>query len=412
MQLNPVAFALFVVALWPAAARALTFDEALALASRRPDVRAADAAAAARAPMDRNLPGRIGNPDLQVGLGPGSTLSGFQGVGTEFQATLLLPVALDDLAGPRRRSAHAERAWLAAEGRRRALEQHRRAARAWLSLWTAQRALAVAREELAASHALVESLARGVSMGAAVRGDAMEAELAEEHARGAVIDAEGVVTEAAGALAIAAHVEAVPELVAEGEPPSPAIPEEGEWPRWIARASSLPEVDAAAWLARAASLAADEATANGTSWFSAGAQVVRNSADQWQLYAMLGVRPSTTERNQRARAQALGAAALAAGEHETARGRASVALALALHEVEHTRSVETQLRARGVPAVERLVAARDESLQRGVGTVFDALRARIERARGRTALCLAEGRRRDAELDAWLLLAALPGRSP
>lgn len=359
--------------------------------------------------MDRALPGRVGNPELQVGVGPGSTLSGFRDVGTEFQATLTVPLALEDLAAPRRRSAQAEREWLVAEGRRRALEQHRHAARAWLALWTAQRALAVARGELAAVRALADSLQRGVALGASVQTDALEAALAAERAREGVIDAEGALTETAGALAVAVGVAASPGLVAEGEPPSPAIPDATSWPRWIALADALPEVVAASWLARAAALGAEEAAANGTSWLSLGAQAVRNSADQWQLYAMLGARPSIAERNQRARAQALGSAALARGELDAAARRASVTLSLALHEVEHRRSVEAQLREGTLPAAERLVAAREEALRRGVGTVFEALRARVERLRGRTELCLAEGQRRGAELDAWLLLASLQG---
>jgi hypothetical protein len=124
---------------------------------------------------------------------------------------------------------------------------------------------------------------------------------------------------------------------------------------------------------------------------------------------MFGLRPSLADRNQRARAVAQGQAVLAQGEHASARRRAPALLALALHEVEHARDAETLLRTRALPAAERLVHAREEALRRGAGTVFDVLRARSARIHTRVAHSLAEGRRTEAELDAWLLLAALDG---
>lgn len=390
-----------------APARAVTFAEALAAAARLDDVAAADAALAQRATLDRDTPGRVGNPELQVGLGPGSTEPGFRGVGTEFQATLLVPVALEDLGGARRRSVSAEREALAAEGHRRILEQRRHVARAWLALWTAQRTLAVVEDEARAAESLAEERQRAVSQGVAVTADAQEAALAAAEARARALDVEGEVSEAALALAAQAGLRVTPPPRAEGDAPTPALPEPSSWPQWIDRAERLPEARAAAWLARASELLAEESSANATSWASVGAQAVRNSADQWQLYAMVGLRPSMTDRNQRARAQALTQAALARGEFASARRRAATALALALHEVEHTREVASLLRTRTAPLAEQLVAGREGALQRGAGTTVDVLRARGERLRVRSSAARAEGRRVSAELDAWLLLGAL-----
>lgn len=406
---GPLRAALILVsALLPTAARGMTFDEALARAVTRPDVTAPDAASSARASMDRDLPGRLGNPELVVGLGPGNTLPGFRDIGVEFQATLTQPWAIEDLGGARRRSADAERAWLSTERRRRALEQRRHAARAWLALWTAQRLHHVAHEEADAAQALAAMLSRGVTAGAAVTGDALEAELAAGEAQARVLDAEGMMAETASALAVSTGSAPLPQPTADGDAPSPAIPPQETWARWVEAAGALPEVEASAWLARAATLVAQESAAGGGSWLSFGAQAVRNSADQWQLYAMLGLRWSASDRNQRARAQALGGAALAQGDLDAARRRAPAALALALHEVEHTRAMEQLLRERTVPAAERLTVAREEALRRGAGTAFEVLRARSARLRARAELTAAEGRRREAELDAWLLLSALP----
>lgn len=390
-----------------APARAVTFSEALAAAARLDDVAAPDAALAQRATLDRDTPGRVGNPELQVGLGPGAVEPGFRGVGAEFQATLLVPVALDDLGGARRRSVSAERESLAAEGHRRTLEQRRHVARAWLALWTAQRTLAVVEDEARAAEALAAERQRAVSLGAAVVADAQEAALAAAEARGRTLDAEGERSEAALELAARAGLGVAPPPQADGDAPSPALPAESTWPQWIARAEGLPEARAAAWLARAAELLAAESSANASSWASVGAQAVRNSADQWQLYAMVGLRPSVTDRNQRARAQAVEQAALARGDFASARRRAAAALALALHEVEHTRERATLLRERTTPLAQALVVGRESALQRGAGTTVDVLRARAERLRVRAEAARAEGRRVSAALDAWLLLGAL-----
>lgn len=402
---------LLAVILAGAPARAVTFAEALAAAARLDDVAAPADALAQRATLDRDTPGRVGNPELQVGLGPGAVEPGFRGVGAEFQATLLVPVALDDLGGARRRSVSAEREALVAEGHRRTLEQRRHVARAWLALWTAQRALAVIDDESRAAESLAAERQRAVSLGAAVVADAQEAALAAAEARGRALDAEGEVSEAALELAARAGLSVAPPPRADGDAPAPALPEVSSWPQWIARAERLPEARAAAWLARASELLAEESSANASSWASVGAQAVRNSADQWQLYAMVGLRPSVTDRNQRARAQALTQAALARGEFASARRRAAAALALALHEVEHTREASSLLRARTTPLAEQLVAGREGALQRGAGTTVDVLRARAERLRVRTSAARAEGRRVSAELDAWLLLGALANTS-
>ncbi|MFO0626308.1 MAG: TolC family protein [Polyangiales bacterium] len=390
-----------------APAWAVTFAEALAAAGRLADVTAPDDALAQRANLDRDTPGRVGNPELQVGLGPGAVEPGFRGVGTEFQATLLVPVALEDLGGARRRSVVAEREALVAEGHRRTLEQRRHVARAWLALWTAQRTLDVVEDEARAAASLAEERQRAVSLGAAVVADAQEAALAAAEARGRTLDAEGERSEAALELAARAGLSSVPPPRADGDAPTPALPEVSSWPQWIAGAENLPEARAAAWLARASDLLAAESSANASSWASVGAQAVRNSADQWQLYAMVGLRPSVVDRNQRARAQALAQAALARGELASARRRAAAALALALHEVEHSRERAALLRARTTPLVAQLVEVREAALRSGVGTTVDVLRARAERLRVRADAARAEGRRLAAELDAWLLLAAL-----
>jgi len=388
-------------------ARAMSFEDALRRAGERPTVAAADRAVAGRRPLDANLPGRVGNPEALVGMGPGSTEPGFRGVGFELQATLTVPVALHDLGGDRRRSADAERAALAAEGRRRLLEQRREAARAWLTLASAQSLLALVRAEAASARELATQLERAVTAGAAVRADALEAELAAEEAADRVLQAEGEVAEAASSLAAATGAEPLPPPTADGAAPEVALPAVETWPRWVALAHALPAADAHRWTAAAARLLAAEAEGAGASWLTFGAQAQRNSSDQWQLYALAGARWSAFDRNQRARAHALESARLAEGEAATAAERARVLMALAFHDVEHSREVERHRRDAALPAADRLVAARELALRQGTGTVFDLLRARAARLRAAAEATAAEGERRRAELDAWLLVSSL-----
>jgi len=138
-----------------------------------------------------------------------------------------------------------------------------------------------------------------------------------------------------------------------------------------------------------------------------GAQAQRNSADQWQLYALVGARWSIFDRNQRARAHALEAAHLAEGDAATASERARVLMALAFHDVAHAREVESHLRERVLPSAEQLVVARERALRQGTGTVIELLRARAARLHAAAEAVTAEGLRRRAEFDVWLLLSSL-----
>jgi outer membrane protein TolC len=388
-------------------AGALTFEDALRLAGERPSVTAPTRAATARSPHDVSPGGRVGNPESLLGMGPGSTAPNFGGPGFELQATLTVPIALHDVGGDRRRSVDAERAALAAEQRRRLFEHRREAARAWLTLASAQSLLTVVRAEAASARELADGLARAVAQGAAVSADALEATLAAEDVAARALQAEGDVAEAAAALAAATGVAPLPPPTADGEAPAVTLPASDAWPAWIALAHSLPTAQAHTWTAPAARLLAAEADGAGGSSITVGAQAQRNSSEQWQLYALIGARWSAFDRNQRARAHALEAAHLAEGEAATAGERARVVMALAFHDVAHAREVEAHQRDATLPAADRLVAARELALRHAAGTVFELLRARAARLRAVAELSAAEGDRRRAELDAWLLVSSL-----
>ena len=68
-----------------------------------------------------------------------------------------------------------------------------------------------------------------------------------------------------------------------------------------------------------------------------------------------------------------------------------------------------------LPIQDRNVIRRDDAiarlepgaLRRAAGTVFELLRARAARLRAAAELAAAEGDRRRAELDAWLLVSSL-----
>jgi outer membrane protein TolC len=392
---------------WVSSVHAMTFEEALRFAGQRPSVGAPTIAAGERQSDDNGVPGRVGNPEMLVGLGPGTQSPGFRDFGVELQATLTVPIALHDVGGDRRRSVAAERSWLAIEQQRRALEQRRDAARAWITLHTAESLLRTARIEAETAQELATQLTRAVGTGAAITPDALEATLAAEEQRTRVIDAEGNVAEAAAALSLATGVMPIPRPTTEGEVPSVSLPPPSEWEQWVAAASALPDVQAQTWMAHASQLLAEETAGAGTSWLTVGGQVQRNSSDQYQIYALVGARWSAFDRNQRSHARAVETARLAAADAVQASARARVMMAVALHDVAHEREAENAVRTALLPAAERLVLSREQTLRQGVGTVFDLLRARSMRLHAQSDLITREGARLRAELDAWMLISSL-----
>lgn len=394
------------------------FAEALQRAAQLPQHKADAAALRARAQGDRALPSRWGNPELQMGLGPGFAAAKFADPGLEWMGVVQQPWQLSDSAGARRRAAAAEREALQIGASRRLLERQLATADAWLALHTAERLWLARKEEAAAAKALADVLAHASRRGAALHADAAEAALAAATRQAEVLAAEGLAWHAASALASQIELAVEPTshtqmpTATSGEPPAVTLPAESEWPTWLARAAALPVAQEQQVLAQAAKLRVGELRATASSALVVGGQAQRNAADEWQFYALVGLRWARSDRGQRATSQASADAALAVGQAAEAVRSARLALQLALHEVAHTREAEANLRDTVVPAAEALVQARTDAAARGAATTVDVLRARESRLRARIDALLARGERQRAELAAWLLLTALsPSRS-
>lgn len=402
----------------PQAAFGIGFSEALQRAARLPQHRADAAALTAREVGDKTLPSRWGNPELQMGLGPGFGAARFTDPGVEWMGVVQQPWQLTNSAAARQKAAEAERAALRVSAERRLLERHLATADAWLALYAAEQLLAARREELVAATELAAAVGQAAKRGAATAADAAEAALAAASRRSEVLAAEGLAWHAASTLASHIELPVAPTshteipVATSGTPPVPELPRESEWPVWLARAAALPVARERQVLADAARLKVGEIRAAAGSSLILGGQAQRNATDQWQFYALIGLRWSRSDQGQRAASQASADATLAAGEAADATRSARLALQLALHEVAHSREAEATLRDEVLPAAETLVSARSGAAARGAATTVDVLRAREARLRARMELLVASGERQRAELAAWLLLTALaPARS-
>ncbi len=396
-------------------AQAIGFAEALQRAAQQPSHQADADAVAQRQKGDSHLPGRWGNPELQLGVGPGFASAGFAEPGTELMVMAQQPWQLQDGAKARKQAAAAERQALQAVAERRLLERSLQTAEAWLSLHTAEQLLLAAQEEATAAADLAQALVQAGKRGAVTSGDVAEAVVAAAQYKAQVLAAEGVAWHAASQLASQVGLPVAPTshtalpAATSGPAPSPVLPEPAQWPRWLAQTESLPLVREQSLLAQAAKLRVTELRAGAGSQLVVGAQAQRNAADEWQFYGLIGLRWARHDQAQRAVSAAQAEASHAKGAAEETSRSARLVLQLALHEVAHTRESEALLSEEALPAAERLLALRLEAQKRGSGTVLDVLRARQHRLQSRANLLVAQGERRRAELAAWLLLSAIQG---
>ncbi len=160
-------------------------------------------------------------------------------------------------------------------------------------------------------------------------------------------------------------------------------------------------------LAQADRLRGAEAEAAQASSLSLGGQFQRDSDGTWAVFATAGLRWSAFDRGQRAKAVAAEAVEKNLGQALQAEHQAAVELDVAEHEVEYTRETLAMLEKSLIPALQSLVAARQEAYRRGTGSLVDLLRARRGLLEAQRRHAGASGDRAWAEVKAWMLLATL-----
>jgi cobalt-zinc-cadmium efflux system outer membrane protein len=389
--------------------RGVTFDEAIGLGAGAPEVEGERRALAARRNGDRRLPGMAGNPEVFVMPGWRLTPSGNEGL--EVQVSVAQPLSLAGLPGARRRAAAREREELGARVRARALERRLAIARAWLDLRVAEEQLDLAAREQEVAAGLAAGTGRLVGTGERSLVAEREARTYQAEVALRRLDAEGRAYETR--VALAAALAAGPRGLSgaavrtAGAWPSPELPQGAALGRLAARALDLPDVVAARLAAAVARARGAEAEAAAGAVLSPGVYVQRDSPGGLVLYGMLTATLPVFDRGQRARSVAAGEAERLAGEARRREIDARALLVRAVHEVQHQRERERALAEDLEPQTAALLALEERLLASGEAApfrVFEARRRFLEVARRRID---AHGARVWAEVELWLLLAAL-----
>lgn len=384
---------------------AISFDAAIGLAEEAPELQALDDALEAR----RSGDGRISDVTelSRAYVVPGVRVLDEQDRGLEGQVQLGHSWNLAGLADARRRSAGEERDALSARTRAAALSRRLEAAYAWIVLYRAEQALALAEDAGRVASELAERTAGAAARGVLTEADHAEADAFEAEAEALALAAEGERVGARVALARAMGTSAPAELTTSGALPEPPLPEPESIASRLSDVDRLPRV-VAARLAAAAIRARDaEVSAQVGLRLDADLIVYRESPAGLMIFPQIGLQIPMADLAARDRSVIAEQGTIAEGTTEATRADAMREAFEVAHEVEHARATVSLLETRFVPALERLAALRARQLAVGETTVLITLDAQRRLLRARSELVLGEAARAWAEVHAWLLLAAL-----
>ena len=394
--------------MWTALAMAqpVSFEQALAGADAAPELRGQRSAMTAHHLFARQLSGRDANPELVIypGWRFGSNAR------FEIQGQLTQSVLLSDFGDARRKALAAEAQVLRAALADKAMHGRQRIARAWIRAWAATARHAVAQDAAQQAQTFLENIERAAKRHVVTIDAAADARAEGAAAQMAVLDAEGLKTDAGFALAEAMQTPTGESMRVEGALPRPVLPKGDALDALLLTAANLPSVRRARLVAVAAQARLIEAQERNAPRLTAG--LMAQVDDGWVAFGVLGISLPVLDAGERERA------GLAADRHQ-AEGRAAAAerqamsqLRQTLHEVTHTREVEAALQMTLIPALQGAVDARARAFKAGQTQVFELLRARRRLVLARRDLIDAQAQRALAEVNAWLLLASLDQGEP
>ncbi len=401
-RLLPIALAL---ALWPAMAAAITFDEALGLAARAPRVTGAGRAVAAKLRLDEGISSFTFNPQLAVQPGFRFYPSEYRDV--EVLAELSQPFNLAGHARARRATARLEEDELGESARAVALEQRLGAARAWIDLWAAQRVFAASRRDEQLAVELERLAERAAAASAATRADVADAQAFLSEARVRRIAAEGEVFERGMELSREAALVEGAATTADGELPEPALPPQSAWPSLIEHAGRLPDSRAQALRARAGKAREVEERAARGSWLQLGLVAQRDAPGGLVGSVLARVSPSVFDRGERERGVFAAEAERLEGERANAAIEARADVAIAAHEVEHTGELLAVLSDALVPASRAGADLRQRIFDAGEATMVEVLQARRIAVDAASRLARARAAHAWARVKLYLLARAI-----
>lgn len=351
----------------------LSFDEALSLSQRAPQVTASQRAVAGRKEAAAKVSSLQANPT--VGVQPG-VRSNTQGIGPELLATLSQSFNVSGYTSARREALDRE---LSHEQVGVRLEAHRArlsAAESWLMVWSAQGVLAEARHELELARDLGARFDRAAKSGAVTRPDAAAIRAWVAEAQLAVLSAEGELFDTGVRLNRVLGLDAAqPAQVTE---PLPAVELVGAeaLAGSLGRAERAPSVRAALQLKQVEEARARELVASKGTWLQVGALGGREGLGDVVGLATLSVTLPLFETGQREAGPLLAAASHAEGERVRALAEARAERVLVGHELEHTRETLEVIERDLVPANDEAARGTQRRMEAGEATSQEWVLAR------------------------------------
>lgn len=390
----------------PAAASALSFAEALALADEAPVVAAARTSVKVKRAIDAHVSRLPYNPQLGAQAGYRRELSGG---GVDVLLSVAQNFNLSGYGAARRRSIRAEEEALAAEVEHARLRQRLQCARSWTSLWGAAAALHEAQTEISLMSEFVAKIERGAQAGALIQVDVAEARAYLTEVRLQALTVEGETFELGLELARSIGRAGQAPLLPAGPLPEPALPELSPRlrARLLAQAEELPEARLPALAAHSERLRADEAKAQHGAQLAVGAQWMHEPTAPHTILGTVSLQLPIFDHGERDRADYLAGAERLRGAAVDARTAAQTELLAALHELEHSREIWIHLNASMLPATTANLQLRERLLQAGEGTVLEVLLARRSLAAARARAARAQAVHSFSRYKLWLYLQQL-----
>ncbi len=345
--------------------KTLSFDEAMAAALRRPAV-VASREAVERRSAERAVPSA--QPQLQVAPGFRANPADQRGLDAQLQFTQSFSLAREP--EKRAEAGRLRRGQLEAEAEAKAFATSLETAAAWAEVWRAQKSYALTVSERSVAEELVARIRLMSQAKVMTEADVAEAEAFSAEAELTRLAAEGTLFESG--LRLARQVE---------EHPSAPVLVSGDFPSGSPESDATggavhPLVVAAQLAARVADARAQELAASAGPHVQAGVLFQRESPGSYITFITATFTLPVWDVALHERNELVSEAALRRGEGLEAAREVRAGVAFARHEVEHAGEVLLATRTKLVPAVERLVQAREALLAAGEGDLFSLTAAR------------------------------------
>ncbi len=389
----------------PPASKSITFDAALGLTDRTPNVIGTAQAAREKSARDRDVSSLPYNP--QVSVMPGWRFAPKDQQQPELVVEIVQPWNLSGQSRARRRTVALEESVLAAEARATALASKLGAARAWINVWAAEHVLEETRREEHIAAELERLVDRATSLGAMTRADLAEARAYHAEARAAVLNSEGELFQSGLGLGREVGSLETTPLLAEGALPDAPAPAAATRDRYLQQVAQLPAVTLKEFQARAlAAREVEEKAARGTI-AQFGAVLQRDAPQGLVVSGLARLTFPLFDRGERERATMHADAVRLDGERADALLAVRFDLAASFHEVDHTAELLVVFQEDLVPASREAAETRRKIFENGGATLLEVLQSDRTAVVAASRLWRIQAEHAWARARLWLLLTEI-----